>query len=116
MIDLLTVLYFLSGSLTKPNCICVEQEFNNDSVLQQLGLPAGEQVLGLCHRTFPFYWHDKLEEDHVMRLQQSLSLEQPSVDSVALELQTFSIPVTSHTVLDGCLIITEIGVYECRPR
>ena len=31
-------------------------------------------------------------------------------------ISAFDIQLTSHTVLDGCIIVTDSTVYECRPR
>ncbi|XP_076469360.1 uncharacterized protein LOC143299801 isoform X3 [Babylonia areolata] len=92
------------------------QDFNDDAVIQKLELPPGEKLLGACQRSFPFYWHDKQEEQQRARLRQGTVLEQPTMDTVAMDPQAFEIPVTSHTVLDGCIIVTDTAVYECRPR
>ena len=85
-------------------------------MIQKLELPAGEKMLGARRRTFPFYWHDKQEEQQRLRLRQGTVLEQPTMDTVAMEPQAFDIPVTTHTVLDGCIVVTDSAVYECRPR
>ena len=92
------------------------QDFNDDAVIQRLELPVGEKLMGACHRTFPFYWHDKQEEQQRLRLRQGTLLEQPSMETVAMDPQAFDIPVTTHTVLDGCIVVTDSAVYECRPR
>lgn len=92
------------------------QDFNEDAVIQRLELPSGDRLLGASRRRFPFYWHDKQEELQQGRLRQGTVLEQPSMETVAMEPEAFAIPVTSHTVLDGCIVVTDTSVYECRPQ
>ncbi|KAL8577369.1 hypothetical protein ACOMHN_038273 [Nucella lapillus] len=92
------------------------QDFNDDAVIQQLEVPSGERYVGTCARSFPFYWHDRQEEQQRLRSRQGTVLDQPSMDTVAMDPAAFDIPVTSHTVLDGCLVVTDAAVYECRPR
>lgn len=84
------------------SAIETQQDFNKEAVLQTLGLPEGEHVLTFWRRTFPFYWHDKHE--------QLLS------EAQIMDKEVSSIPITSHTVLYGCIIVTDSAVYECRPR
>ena len=31
-------------------------------------------------------------------------------------VSAYDVHLTSHTVLDGCIIVTDSTVYECRPR
>jgi hypothetical protein len=96
--------------------LLILQDFNEDAVIQKLELPPEEKMLGASLRTFPFYWHDKQEDMQRTRLREGTVLEQPAMETFAMEPRAFDIPVNSHTVLDGCIIVTDCAVYECRPR
>ncbi|KAK3101004.1 hypothetical protein FSP39_000154 [Pinctada imbricata] len=100
------------------------KEFNKDSVIQQFDLPLGEKLLGVMAKSFPFYWHEKHEEElkQSMGTNQSKSVlpgisqsETASADPDQSQ-SSYDIDVPSHTVLNGCIIVTDAGVYECRPR
>ncbi|XP_055958242.1 uncharacterized protein LOC126827750 [Patella vulgata] len=82
-----------------------QQDFNKDAILQKFEMPHGEKVLGTEKKSFPFYWHEKAE---------AASKQEKNDSSGIPSLQ--SIPITSHTVLDGCIIVTNSSVFECRPR
>ncbi|KAK6176559.1 hypothetical protein SNE40_014821 [Patella caerulea] len=82
-----------------------QQDFNKDAILQKFEMPHGEKVLGTEKKSFPFYWHEKAE---------AASKQEGGDSSVNPSLQ--SIPIRSHTVLDGCIIVTNSSVFECRPR
>ncbi|XP_071082712.1 uncharacterized protein [Haliotis cracherodii] len=88
------------------------QDFNKESIVQQFDLPQDETLLGVQKKCFPFYWHEKREEERLRSVQEGEYMEQPT--SIPTNIQ--AIPVTSHTVLDGCIVITNRGIYECRPR
>lgn len=79
-------------------------------MLQQFEFPSDEKLLSVRAKTFPFYWHVKLEEEQIKHLSDSdegMSHHKPSV---------MSIPLDTHTVLEGCIVISNTTVYECRPR
>eukprot|EP00106_Octopus_bimaculoides_P003264 XP_014770706.1 PREDICTED: uncharacterized protein LOC106869467 [Octopus bimaculoides] len=82
-----------------------EQNLSPESVLQTFDLPCEEKVLGIVKQSYPFYWHDKQES--------SMNLSPAELMS---DLSPYSVPISHHSVLDGCLVITECAVYECRPR
>ncbi|XP_053407428.1 uncharacterized protein LOC123565052 isoform X2 [Mercenaria mercenaria] len=92
-----------------------DQDFNKEATLQQFELPADEKLISVMQKSFPFYWHEKLEEDQIKLLhdqdEQKLTGSHSSKVLSALE-----IPLSLHTVLDGCIIVTNSTVYECRPR
>ena len=98
------------------------QPFNKDAVLQQFELPPEDKLLTILPKSFPFYWHEKLEEqlgklsyDQDDARSTGSELEQSGVDQYKA-LSAFGIPLSSHTVLDGCIVISDSTVYECRPR
>lgn len=95
----------------------VFKEFNRDSILQEFNLPQEERLQIVLRKSYPFYWHEKREEEFKMKYTQdnqiSLSSYGPGTESL---LKSHDIHVTSHTVLNGCIIITDSTVYECRPR
>lgn len=78
---------------------------NPDAIIQTFDLPCEEKVLGIVKINFPFYWHEKQEA--------SLGLSEAELCS---DLSPHSIHISRHTVFDGCLVITDAAVYECRPR
>lgn len=63
-------------------------------------------------KRYPFYYHEHHESELSKRVR-SGSITRPAK---SLELPVFDIPVTTHTVLDGCIIVTDCSVYEIRPR
>lgn len=85
------------------------QEFNREAILQQFDFSGDEKLLSILLKSFPFYWHEKLEE------QQRGTTGQMAGTSCS-RISAFDIQLTSHTVLDGCIIVTDSNVYECRPR
>ncbi|KAL4238144.1 hypothetical protein ACF0H5_002856 [Mactra antiquata] len=92
-----------------------DQNFNSDAVLQQFEIPADEVLQSVIPKSFPFYWHEKLESDQIKLLSDQDEIKADGNSSTE-SLSAIEIPVRSHTVLDGCIIITNTGVYECRPR
>ena len=87
------------------------QEFNKESILQQFEFPTDERLISVLPKSFPFYWHEKLEEDQVKHFTDSDEIKHfPNKSS------SMSINLSSHTVLEGCIVITNSTVYECRPR
>ena len=92
--------------------LLIFQEFNKDAILQQFDISSEEKLLSILLKSFPFYWHEKLEEQ-----QTRSGVEQTEPDGTGhSRISAFDIHLTSHTVLDGCIIVTDSTVYECRPR
>ncbi|ELT94735.1 hypothetical protein CAPTEDRAFT_226039 [Capitella teleta] len=65
------------------------QGYDKKAVIHEFHLPPNERILFLAKKSFPFYWHADPLEDSLL---------------------------SSHTVLDGCLILTSCALYVCRPR
>ncbi|KAL3853004.1 hypothetical protein ACJMK2_016594 [Sinanodonta woodiana] len=88
-----------------------EKDFNKDAVVQQFDFPKEEKLLAIVKKSFPFYWHEKQEEQKRAKLKVDSASADPNKVISALHIQ-----LNSHTVMDGCIIITDTCVYECRPR
>ncbi|KAK3585949.1 hypothetical protein CHS0354_038491 [Potamilus streckersoni] len=88
-----------------------EKDFNKDAVVQQFDFPKEEKLLTIIKKSFPFYWHEKQEELKRAKLKVDSASADPNKVISALHIQ-----LNSHTVMDGCIIITDTCVYECRPR
>lgn len=99
----------------KKNSIILFQDFNKEAILQQFDLPQEERLLTVLKKSFPFYWHEKREEDLRQKMAQDVLMGATSKPGI-LPSTAYDMQVTSHTVLDGCIIITGASVYECRPR
>ena len=111
------------------NGLTVFQEFNKESIVQQFEMNSGERVLAVIKRSYPFYWHKRNEERRQQASQvETISLLSGSTDqsaakkpfvasqSASLLRDAYSVQLNTHTVLDGCLVITDKAVYETRPR
>lgn len=95
----------------------VFQDFNKESVLQQFDIPQNEHLLTIQKKSFPFYWHEKCEENMRQKYNQDIKLGLISSGSWQPGLtMSHDIQLTNHTVLDGCIIITDSAVYEMKPR
>lgn len=95
----------------------VFQDFNKESVLQQFDIPQNEHLLTIQKKSFPFYWHEKCEENMRQKYNQDIKLGSISSGSWQPGLtMSHDIQLTNHTVLDGCIIITDSAVYEMKPR
>lgn len=101
-------LMILSNQRTETS-VDEDKEFNREAILQQFDFSGDEKLLSILLKSFPFYWHEKLEE------QQRGTTGQMAGTSCS-RISAFDIQLTSHTVLDGCIIVTDSNVYECRPR
>ncbi|XP_041350104.1 uncharacterized protein LOC121369224 isoform X2 [Gigantopelta aegis] len=89
------------------------QDFNKEAIVQQFDLPSEETILGVEKKNFPFYWHEK-KDDYLFGCQRQECSSKDLTGSITDNVK--SIPVKTHTVLDGCVFVTSHGVYECRPR
>lgn len=96
---------FLLSNQKAETLLDSDQALNPDAIIQTFDLPCEEKVLGIVKINFPFYWHEKQEA--------SLGLSEAELCS---DLSPHSIHISRHTVFDGCLVITDAAVYECRPR
>lgn len=86
-------------------------------MLQQFDLPANEHLLAVEKKSFPFYWHEKCEENLRQKYNQDMKLGLASSGSWQPSLtMSHDIQLTNHTVLDGCIIVTDASVYEMKPR
>ncbi|XP_052092114.1 uncharacterized protein LOC127728604 isoform X1 [Mytilus californianus] len=93
------------------------KDFNKDAVLQQFDIPQNEHLLTIQKKSFPFYWHEKCEENMRQKYNQDIKLGLTSSGSWQPGLtMSHDIQLTNHTVLDGCIIITDSSVYEMKPR
>ncbi|XP_063404631.1 uncharacterized protein LOC134688085 isoform X2 [Mytilus trossulus] len=93
------------------------KDFNKESVLQQFDIPQNEHLLTIQKKSFPFYWHEKCEENMRQKYNQDIKLGLTSSGSWQPGLtMSHDIQLTNHTVLDGCIIITDSAVYEMKPR
>nr|XP_022297301.1 uncharacterized protein LOC111106775 isoform X2 [Crassostrea virginica] len=99
-----------------------QKEFNKDAVLQHFDLPVHEKLLTVVKKSFPFYWHDKREENFKQQMARTkeTGLWDHSEDKILRTYggayRSFEIQINGHTVLNGCLVITDSAVYELRPR
>lgn len=100
----------------------VLKEFNKEAVLQHFDLPADEKLLTVVKKSFPFYWHDKREENFKQQMMRNKETglwdhsENKSLGTYGGAYRSFEIQINGHTVLNGCLVITDTAVYELRPR
>ncbi|XP_064632820.1 uncharacterized protein LOC135491095 isoform X2 [Lineus longissimus] len=75
------------------------QVFNQQAVIQAFKLT--DAVLVNIHkRALPFYWFERQEERDGKK-------QDNARDDIAISM---------HTVLEGCVVVTQHDVYECRPR
>ncbi|XP_074645668.1 uncharacterized protein LOC141901958 isoform X2 [Tubulanus polymorphus] len=91
-------LNFISNQMAET---CAEQSvgFNADSTVQVFRIP-DRVLVDVYKRSFPFYWHRRNQREYSNKIQ-------PFAEEMKLG---------NYTVLDGCLIVTQTAVYECRPR
>ena len=95
--------------------------FNPDAVLQSLDL--NEAIVQAVYKRSGHQYRYRLQQQEFMT---SLAADDPMTSSrESLSTDSLDEDVTSRdvipavgktTILDGCLIITEQRVYECRPR
>ena len=88
------------------------QDFNKDAILQQFEFAADEKLLCILSKSYPFYWHEKLEDQQIKHLHDQDDQTGSWEEKV---LSAYEIPLSSFTVLDGCMVITDTTVYECKP-
>ncbi|XP_013413671.1 uncharacterized protein LOC106176012 [Lingula anatina] len=139
MADGKTQLMLLSNQMSETS-LDDHINFNKDAIVQAFGFPASESIVAVFKRSYPFYWHEKREEELLQksasassrefvkkdeklatdankRRSGGTSQEKPKSELEAVELSAaYSIQISTHTVLDGCIVVTQDGAYECRPR
>ncbi|RUS76283.1 hypothetical protein EGW08_015955 [Elysia chlorotica] len=92
------------------------QEFSSSAIVQEFLLPEEEKLIGVERKRYPFYYHEHHETEWANRMQAgSFIMPSKASDTVHLDASVLNIPVTTHTVLDGCVIVTDSCVYEIRP-
>ena len=89
------------------------QKFNKDSILQEFTLNPDEKVIAVYKRPYPFFWHEKYGDERRNREPESLEGIQIATRPQKLSSQC---ELGSHTVLDGCMVLTNQALYKCRPR
>ncbi len=90
--------------------ILFAQKFNKDSVLQEFPFSADERVEALYRRPYPFFWHERYGAESSSQQDGAITMRTPST-SLSSQIE-----LTSHTVLDGCMVLTNHALYKCRPR
>ena len=79
-------------------------------------MPDEEKLIGVERKRYPFYYHEHHETEWANRMRAgSFIMPSKSADTAHLDASVLNIPVTTHTVLDGCIIVTDSCVYEIRP-
>ncbi|CAL1526241.1 unnamed protein product [Lymnaea stagnalis] len=106
---------FILSNQKSENSLDEHQEFNMDAVIQEFDLAEGENLVGVERKRYPFYYHEHNENEWAKRTRAG-SVQQMRSHDVHLDNAVLSLPVTTHTVLDGCVIVTNCSVYEIRPR
>ncbi|XP_005100274.1 uncharacterized protein LOC101858037 isoform X2 [Aplysia californica] len=92
-----------------------QQGYNTEAIVQEFSLPDEETLIGVERKRYPFYYHEHHENEWTNRIRAgSIILPVRNQDS-ELDSSVLGIPVTTHTVLDGCVIVTNCCVYEIRP-
>ena len=93
--------------------VLLSQKFNKDSILQEFTLNPDEKVIAVYKRPYPFFWHEKYGDERRNR-----EPESPEGIQIATRPQKLSsqCELGSHTVLDGCMVLTNQALYKCRPR
>ncbi|XP_062616739.1 uncharacterized protein LOC134278436 [Saccostrea cucullata] len=91
-------------------------------VISITAVTVDEKLLTVVKKSFPFYWHDKQEENlrQQMMKNKETGMWDPTDDRIlgtyGGAYRSFEIHINGHTVLNGCLVITDSAVYELRPR
>lgn len=92
------------------------QEFSSSAIVQEFLLPDEEKLIGVERKRYPFYYHEHHETEWANRIRAgSFIMPSRCADAAHLDSSVLNIPVTTHTVLDGCIIVTDCCVYEIRP-
>ena len=81
-------------------------------MLQQFEFHNDEKLMAILPKSYPFYYHEQLEDQQL----HSLATESQGKKHPDGAMSVFDIPLDNHTVLDGCVIISNSTVYECKPR
>ncbi|XP_078677642.1 uncharacterized protein LOC144914082 isoform X3 [Branchiostoma floridae x Branchiostoma belcheri] len=109
------------------------EETNLHSILQSFPLPPHEQVLALYRKTFPpdllnkldslhsqsqdrIHGSNQSEEKGALASQSAKASPSSAVNVDQSEVDMTQIDFSQGTLLEGCVVVTSAGVYECRPR
>ena len=84
--------------------------------MQEFLLPKEENLIGVERKRYPFYYHEHHENEWVERSRSGSCIMPVKSQDMQLDLAVLGIPVTTHTVLDSCILVTNCSVYEVRPR
>lgn len=98
------------------------KEFNKEVVLQYFDLLADEKLLVVVKKFFLFYWYDKREENFKQQMMRNKEIgfwnyfEDKIFGTYGGAYRSFEIQINGYIVLNGCLVIIDIVVYEFRLR
>ncbi|XP_070558000.1 uncharacterized protein [Ptychodera flava] len=105
----------ISNQMSETSSPSVEDDINMDSVVQLFNVPDNEKILAVHKVKFPAaYLSDKLKQELKERMP-SVSGRQSTVRP-GFSPTDWSKEFQKDTVLDGCVVITDAAIYQCRPR
>ena len=70
-------------------------------------------MIAVYKRPYPFFWHERYGDERTNREPESPEGIQITTRPQKLSSQC---ELGSHTVLDGCMVLTNQALYKCRPR
>ncbi|XP_071809900.1 uncharacterized protein [Asterias amurensis] len=91
---------------------------NEDALMQKFLLPSGQTPLGIFKCSFPVdYLDGKMapSDDKPSTSSQPFT-ETPTEQPGGKTSQILLSNVERHTILEGCVLVTDKAVYQCRPR
>ncbi|XP_055882453.1 uncharacterized protein LOC106072788 isoform X4 [Biomphalaria glabrata] len=91
------------------------QAFNKEALVQEFDLIEGENLLGVERKRYPFYLHEHRESEWSKHLESGQLIQPMKNKDLYLDKEVLRLPITTHTVLDGCVLVTSYAVYEVRP-
>ncbi len=84
-------------------------------MLQEFPFSSDEHVITVYKRPYQFFWHERYGDER--------PLQEASTDGDGLHMRQVpgdklsnQIALSSHSVLDGCMVLTNHALYKCRPR
>lgn len=95
--------------------IVFPQAFNKEALVQEFDLIEGENLLGVERKRYPFYLHEHRESEWSKHLESGQLIQPMKNKDLYLDKEVLRLPITTHTVLDGCVLVTSYAVYEVRP-
>ncbi|KAH9507960.1 hypothetical protein Btru_052460 [Bulinus truncatus] len=91
------------------------QGFNFEAIVQVFTLMEGDNLLGVERKRYPFYYHEHCEHEWSKCFEAGKIIQPMKNRDLYLDSTVLNLPITTHTVLDGCIIVTSNTVYEIRP-